>query len=800
LQFAVCSNFRLPLVFPIVVANHAARLAHKKLGAVVSDPALLAEVLLEAWRFYGYDLILVFADTMVEAEALGCKVALPEDDDAYLLAPPESLPRQSADPLRDGRMPVVLGATAEVKAKVKNPLPLPLVLTSLKGPFSLASFLLGVEEFLLSLRTEPSRAHMALELALANQIRYADAIIEAGGIPFIGDPVASGDIISRRDFETFALPYLQQLIRHIRQGPGTGDGRRADSAGLRSPVSGLPSVGLHICGDTTAHLPLLAQTEADILSLDEVDLKNARRVLGSNIVLMGNVPTQLIASGAPDEVRRAAEQCLADAGPNMILASACDIPANAPVDNVRAIVEAKCKVQNGISNFEVCNLQFAVCNAPGLARLHALLDQLVAERKSELARFKTQGGLVVGYLCNYTPRELITACGAIPVRLAEGGSYESRNQGEKYIRADACPFCKSCLGLFENDPLYELISVLVVGSLCDQMRRLGEIIHRHFGIPVLQMSVPRTRGSTNDEVRSTKVRTSDFALRTSTRTLYRHEVNWLRIELEHLTGKTVSGEVLGRAMLEEDEKRSLLRALNETRKSAHPMVTETDILRLVSSTNLLSAQDCSALLRHNLIRLGVANSTRKETTDEHALEPRMNTGEHGSGFSGIRVNPCLPVASDPVFTRGSNRPRLLLAGSIVADHDRELVAMIEERATIVADLLCNGVRTFLDPFDVPVTDDTDTLMSALADYYFDQPGCIQRRSNTGYYDLARRLIRDYQVEGILYKTLLFCDAYNYESVRFRKEFDLPFLHLDTDYGERNREQIRTRVEAFLETI
>jgi benzoyl-CoA reductase/2-hydroxyglutaryl-CoA dehydratase subunit BcrC/BadD/HgdB len=261
-------------------------------------------------------------------------------------------------------------------------------------------------------------------------------------------------------------------------------------------------------------------------------------------------------------------------------------------------------------------------------------------------------------------------------------------------------------------------------------------------------------------------------------------VKWLQHELEHLTGEQISGEALGRAMLHEEEKRSLLRAFNDKRRLDLPPVSETDMLQLVSATNLLTAPDCAALLRHNLIATGVRVGTEGADSDQppHAS---VNSSRH----------PTIPSSLHP-----SRRPRLMLAGSIVAEHDLELVQMIEERATIVTDLMCNGVRTFVDPLDVPVTSDTDALREALADYYFDQPGCIQRRPNRGYYGLARRLAKEFRVEGVILKTLLFCDAHNYEAVRFAKEVDLPLLHLDTDYGERNREQIRTRVEAFLETL
>lgn len=303
----------------MVAADHAARIAGKKLSAVVTDAQLLAEVLLHSYETYRYDLVMVFTDTMVEAEALGCKVVIPEDDNPYLAGSigPAAGNLVPADPDTAGRMPVVLGATRIIVRALGKQVP---VLTSLKGPFSLAAFLLGVEDFLMRMRGDPDTGHALLRFALRNQQRYAEAIVAAGGIPFIGDPLATGDIISRQDFRDFALPYLRELTSQIQT--------RARP------------VGLHVCGDTSDRLPLLRDTGADILSLDEVNFGFARRALGNEVILMGNVPTQLIHQGTAEVVKDAARKCLADAGPRMILSSACDVPRDAPIENVRAIVEA----------------------------------------------------------------------------------------------------------------------------------------------------------------------------------------------------------------------------------------------------------------------------------------------------------------------------------------------------------------------------------------------------------------------------------------------------------------------------
>jgi uroporphyrinogen decarboxylase len=306
-----------PVVFPMVVANHAARLEGFSISEAVTQADTLARVLYSAYRFYGYDLIMVFTDTMVEAEAMGAQVLIPEDDDPFLLEPPRVSRLEPANPQKDGRMPVVLEATRRLKALLDDEVP---ILTSLKGPFSLASFLHGIDKFLEDLLTDPGRAHEFLRLATENQLAYAEAIIKAGGIPFIGDPVASGSLVSPEMFREFARPYLGQLVRSIHQ-----SGAKA---------------GLHICGETKSLLCDMAATGADFLSIDEMDLLLARAEVGDQAVLMGNVSTKLLLEGSTEQVLAAAKTCLERGGRGLILSSSCDVPTDAPKENVQALVKA----------------------------------------------------------------------------------------------------------------------------------------------------------------------------------------------------------------------------------------------------------------------------------------------------------------------------------------------------------------------------------------------------------------------------------------------------------------------------
>jgi len=140
------------------------------------------------------------------------------------------------------------------------------------------------------------------------------------------------------------------------------------------------------------------------------------------------------------------------------------------------------------------------------------------------------------------------------------------------------------------------------------------------------------------------------------------------------------------------------------------------------------------------------------------------------------------------------RPRLMLGGSMLTEDDRWLLEMVEEKADIVTDIVCTGTRWFAE-----VVPSDGAPLDRLARFYFSRP-CMHRRPNAGVYGYAQALGREFRVQGLVYKTLLYCDSWNFEARRLQEALRVPMLHLDTDYSTENREQVRTRVEAFLETL
>lgn len=361
-------------------------------------------------------------------------------------------------------------------------------------------------------------------------------------------------------------------------------------------------------------------------------------------------------------------------------------------------------------------------------------QRLRAERLEELSRLRQEGRKVFGYFCLYAPVELIVAADGVPVRLARS-SAEAESVGEKFLRADACSFCKSCLGGFEREPLFGLVDGIVGVTTCDMMRRLPEAIEARRGVPVFPINLPRTSEPEPNRLAE-----------------FRRQLVLLGDWLADMTGRLPEHEDLQPAVREQNRLRAVIRQVDEMRAFDPSAVSGSDVLDAVALAGLLEPSAA------------------------------MRTIEQGLG----QVRP---------VRRAGARPRLMLGGSIITEDDRWLVEMVEEKADIVADILCTGARWAAG--DVA---DGAPLLEMLAPFYFSRVPCMCRRPNDRLYEYARKLVASRQVAGLVYKTLLYCDAWSFEARRLRDELGIPVLAVDSDYSGQNREQVRTRVEAFLETL
>lgn len=313
---------RVP-VFPLVTA-HAARIAGVSLRDYYTDGRAMAHSQLVAQEHYGIDFISFFSEVGLVAEALGSEYAYPEDDLPLLSVPKwpdlSSVDDAVADPLRDGRLRVYLDAITDAWEARGDTVP---ILAYVPAPFTTAQQLVDPEAFLTGLLVEPKRVQALLEYATASTTRFCRAIIGAGGLPILVDPLASGSVISAEHYREFALPSEAAVIRYL---------HRFDL-----------DIVLHICGDTNPIVGLMPETGADLLSIDRIAIESAVAGAGDRCRVVGNFDTSELLLAEPVAIERevAAMVAAGRACPRgFVAATGCEVPVDTPPENVRAFVRA----------------------------------------------------------------------------------------------------------------------------------------------------------------------------------------------------------------------------------------------------------------------------------------------------------------------------------------------------------------------------------------------------------------------------------------------------------------------------
>jgi len=305
---AVIEHRRKFAVFPIVCADHCAHLLNKNFKDVATDGKKLAEVLEYGYRLYNYDMVLIFSDPYVEAEAMGCELEyspypkLISGKGTGLKNEMEikALRLNSRDRTKE-----IINAAKILKKNLNVP-----IFVSIKGPFTLACFLYGTEDFLKIILINEMLAKNVINTATNFQLAYLKKLLKIPVHIFIGDPMASASVISPQIFEKFACRSLKILIKQIK------------STGMIA--------GVHICGDTKPIINIIDNLNADILSIEDITLK-------TKTLKMGGVSTLTLLNGDKIKIKKEIVSALKE--DFLILSTSCDVAVHTPVENVKTMVE-----------------------------------------------------------------------------------------------------------------------------------------------------------------------------------------------------------------------------------------------------------------------------------------------------------------------------------------------------------------------------------------------------------------------------------------------------------------------------
>lgn len=191
-------------------------------------------------------------------------------------------------------------------------------------PFELLCGGRSLQKFFMDLMEIPETVEKVMAEILPHLSSSAITPAKEGGYPlvWVGGWRTAPCMISPPMWDRFVWPYLKHLIAEVID-------------------SGLIPL-LHLDSDWGRELGRFKEFEPGkiILALDgDTDIFEAGRVLKDRACLMGDVPASLLAFGSADEVREYCRKLIKELGPEgFILQSGCDIPANAKLENVQAMV------------------------------------------------------------------------------------------------------------------------------------------------------------------------------------------------------------------------------------------------------------------------------------------------------------------------------------------------------------------------------------------------------------------------------------------------------------------------------
>jgi benzoyl-CoA reductase subunit C len=194
-------------------------------------------------------------------------------------------------------------------------------------------------------------------------------------------------------------------------------------------------------------------------------------------------------------------------------------------------------------------------------------------------KWKSQGKKVIGWLCTYTPEEIIYAAGMLPIRIH--GDPQSSSLGDAYLQPNMCPYARGCLGS-ALDKQYDFLDGIVATHTCDAICRLYDLWNLYVPLSfVYIMDHPH------------KVSPSSYKY-------HLQQLEKFKRALEDYLGNGIDDEALSWAFQVYQENRSLLKRLYQLRKREAPPVTASEVLRIIEAGTVMPKEEHNRLLKEAL--------------------------------------------------------------------------------------------------------------------------------------------------------------------------------------------------------
>lgn len=382
-------------------------------------------------------------------------------------------------------------------------------------------------------------------------------------------------------------------------------------------------------------------------------------------------------------------------------------------------------------------------NAP----LPRTFEEFNEQRKASFIHvkdFKQAGNRLVGFLCSYTPLEIIDAAGASSVALC-GTSDEVIPEAEKVLPANLCPLIKSTYGFAYSEKCpFTYFSDMIVGeTTCDGKKKMYELLSELKETHILHLPQGRDRVYESDG--------------------WYEECRLLLERLEKLYGITITDEDLRAAVARRNRLREAQLSMFELQALEPPAMTGVELMSTMFA---------------GTFSFDIVSYTKKI---EETVAARRSAYEAGE-----RLVP-------------ADAKRILITGCPVGGVINKIGRTIETNGGVIVCMDdCSGERTAR----MMVDENAPDILRAISDRYLDI-NCSVMTPNDGRMENTLAMCEKYHVDGVVENVLTACHTFNVESARMQKTVEdvgIPYLKIETDYSAGDQGQIDTRIAAFIETL
>ncbi|MFA5064228.1 MAG: 2-hydroxyacyl-CoA dehydratase family protein [Dehalococcoidia bacterium] len=379
----------------------------------------------------------------------------------------------------------------------------------------------------------------------------------------------------------------------------------------------------------------------------------------------------------------------------------------------------------------------------------SIIDESNHGRVKKVRDMKSLGYKIIGYQCALIPVEIMSAFDVVPYKICSDIK-EPITEADRLLATASCPVMRSCLdcALKGRD---DFLDGLVTTHSSDPGEKAARTLGAYTNYPYFHfIDMPGTVRP--EAITYFKTQISDFAK-----------------TMASFTGKRLSTEKLNIAIELHNRQRSLVQELYALTRPVPPLISGTEIVKIVRTLMTLPVQEGNNLL------VQVIDEVKKR----------------GKGPA-------------------QKRARLLIWSSTLDDPG--IMQMFEEQSNVVYDETCGGIRPFRS--SVKVTADP---LDGLAAYYLKEITCARTfrqaslgeieknysedlRSRFGY---LKQVVEKWKIDGVILLLVRYCDPFAFEIPSIKDYFSnlsVRSTYIEYDYSERALAPLRTRIEAFIDTI